>query len=312
MAIRRMGLALGPMLYNWPASKWRDFYLRIADEALVDVAYLGEVVCSKRELLYVEVVDEVVERLRAAGKTVVQSTLALIIQPRERQICADIVRDASVEIEINDLSALRYIPEGRTFRIGPFVNIYNEDSLAYLAQRGAKAICLPPELSFETAGTLAHGARRLNVQSEIWAFGRLPLAISSRCYHARLAGLTKDSCQFACLNDQDGKEVDTLDGRDLLVINGVQTMSSSYCNLLGDADRLLQSDFDFLRLSPQDCDMVEVIQLYRDRLDGRIDADEALALLAAICGDVSFCNGFLFGAAGSEFVRPSAFPSQNK
>ena len=29
-------LTLGPVLFNWAPEKWRDFYLRIADEAPVD------------------------------------------------------------------------------------------------------------------------------------------------------------------------------------------------------------------------------------------------------------------------------------
>ena len=41
-------LTLGPALFNWSPEKWRDFYFQIADEAPVDVVYVGEVVCSKR------------------------------------------------------------------------------------------------------------------------------------------------------------------------------------------------------------------------------------------------------------------------
>jgi collagenase-like PrtC family protease len=44
-----MRLTLGPLLFNWPAERWRDFYARIADEAPVDRVVLGEVVCSKRQ-----------------------------------------------------------------------------------------------------------------------------------------------------------------------------------------------------------------------------------------------------------------------
>jgi collagenase-like PrtC family protease len=34
----------------------------------------------------------------------------------------------------------------------------------------------------------------LGVTVEVQIFGRLPLALSARCYHARAHGRTKDSC----------------------------------------------------------------------------------------------------------------------
>ncbi|MCP3056298.1 U32 family peptidase, partial [Aurantimonas sp. LRZ36] len=37
-----MRLTLGPVLYNWPADEWSDFYARIADEAPVDRVVVGE------------------------------------------------------------------------------------------------------------------------------------------------------------------------------------------------------------------------------------------------------------------------------
>mgnify|MGYP000529376250 CR=1 FL=1 len=46
------------------------------------------------------------------------------------------------------------------------------------------------------------------------AYGRLPLALSGRCYHARAQGLHKDSCQLVCDRDPDGLAVRTLEGQD--------------------------------------------------------------------------------------------------
>ena len=42
----RAALTLGPVLFNWSAERKRDFYFRMADDAPVDVVYVGEVVCS--------------------------------------------------------------------------------------------------------------------------------------------------------------------------------------------------------------------------------------------------------------------------
>lgn len=41
-------LTIGPIQFHWPASVWRDFYFRMADEAPVEKVYIGEVICSKR------------------------------------------------------------------------------------------------------------------------------------------------------------------------------------------------------------------------------------------------------------------------
>jgi collagenase-like PrtC family protease len=142
----------------------------------------------------------------------------------------------------------------------------------------------------------------MDVGCEVWAFGRMPLAISARCYHARVEGLSKDSCRFVCGLDSDGREVDTLDGQKFLAINGVQTLSQTYCNTVADADRLAEAGVTSLRLSPHSCDMVAVARTFRDRLDGRLDADEAWSKIETACGPVAFANGFLFGETGADLA----------
>ena len=74
---------------------------------------------------------------------------------------------------------------------------------------------------------------------EVFAFGRVPLAISARCSHARIKGLTKDNCQFVCGEDPDGLEVETLDGQRFLALNGVQTVSSTCQSLIADVPALM-------------------------------------------------------------------------
>jgi collagenase-like PrtC family protease len=298
----RISLAMGPLLFNWPAEKWRDFYARLADEAPVDTVHIGEVVCSKRLPFYANAIPEAVERLQRGGKTVVFSTLALITLPRERKDSANIVHDEEYEIEINDISALAHLEGRRTFRTGPYVNVYNESTLRVLAGLGASYVCLPPELPISTVNLLAGTARSLHMGCEIWAFGRIPLAMSGRCYHARIEGLTKDSCQFVCARDSDGLAIDTADAKHFLAVNGVQTLSYSYCNTIGDVERLAKAGVTALRLSPHSCDMVAVSQLFRDRLDGKLDAGEAMRGMEEICGRVPFSNGFLFGRSGVEMT----------
>src|SRR3974390_1516316 len=99
-------LTLGPLLFNWQPEAWRDFYFRIADEAPVKTVYVGEVVCSKRSPLFEPHVEAVTQRLAAAGKHVVLSTLAEVVLRLDRNVVASACA-AELPIEANDASALR-------------------------------------------------------------------------------------------------------------------------------------------------------------------------------------------------------------
>lgn len=298
----RPTITLGPLLFNWTAERWSDFYARIADEAPVDRVCLGEVVCSKRLPFFIDRLPDAIERLQRAGKQVILSSLALVTLKRERRLCADLAASGGLEIEVNDLTMLAHLPRGRPFTVGPLINVYNEATLAYLAQRGATRACLPPELPLPSIETLAGAAASCGIEAEVWAFGRVPLAISGRCYHARLHGLAKDNCQFVCGEDPDGLKVETLDGEDFLAINGVQTLSFAHCNLLSDLALLQAAGVTSFRLSPHSADMVAIAELFRQTLDGTLDGAEAVERLAAMLPGARFANGFLAGASGADFA----------
>jgi collagenase-like PrtC family protease len=293
-------LTLGPLLFNWPVERWRDFYFRIADEAPVEHVCVGEVVCSKRLPFVVDEFPGVIERLRRAGKTVILSSLALPTLARERALIDDLIAVPGVLVEANDVSALARLA-GRLHAIGPLINVYNEGTLGFLARNGAVHACLPPELPLTSMAALARSASALTL--EVWAFGRAPLAISARCYHARIRGLAKDSCQFVCGEDADGLAVDTLDGKPFLAVNGVQTMSDACTNLLDDLDALIEAGIRSFRLSPHTCDMVEVARAFRDVLDGRCDGEAAARRIAVETPFAAFANGFLHGKEGHLRVR---------
>lgn len=93
-------LTMGPIYYLWDGPKWRDFYLRVADEAPVDRVVLGETVCSKRQHFIEPHLVEVVERLERAGKTVVFSSLALVTLERESRIVRDLIDNSDHQIEV--------------------------------------------------------------------------------------------------------------------------------------------------------------------------------------------------------------------
>lgn len=270
-------LSLGPILFHWDAEAKRDFYFRIADEAPVDIVYLGEPVCSKRALFLEPHLPEIIERLRRAGKEVVVSTLALITSDREMAALGELTALPDLMVEVNDIGGVRLFRD-RPHVIGPFVNVYNEGTLAYLAGCGMRRIVLVAEMPKASIATLASAAH--DIELEIQAFGRLPLAVSARCYHARTHGLHKDGCQYVCGLDPNGLSVETLEGEGFLAINGVQTLSFTVCSLLAEVIELRRLGLDIFRLWPHELDMVAVAQLFRDVLDGREDPDAAEARLA--------------------------------
>jgi collagenase-like PrtC family protease len=191
---------------------------------------------------------------------------------------------------------------GKPHAIGPFVNIYNEAAAQVFASRGATRICLPPELPLTAIGAIASALP--DVTFEVFGFGRAPLAISARCYHARLNKLSKDNCRFVCEQDPDGLEVLTLDNEPFLTMNGVQTLAHACTSVLADIPALKAAGVRALRLSPQQCDMVEVAKLFRNVIDGTQDATAAAAALAKLY-PVPVANGFLYSKPGSTYVAPA-------
>lgn len=301
-------LSLGPLLFNWPVDEVRDFYFRIADEAPIDIVCIGEVVCSKRAPFLAPYMDEIADRLGKAGKEVVYSTLALVMSARETAMVKGLAKmsgDDGRLIEANDVAGVALLA-GKAHVVGPFVNVYNEGTLAWLAANGALRVSLPGEIG---AGALRHLAAMRPCELEVQVFGRQPLALSARCYHARVHGLHKDGCQFVCAEDADGMALETLDGQSFLAVNGTQTLSHGYVNLIAEMAELVAMGIDCFRLWPHSCDMVAVARQFRDVLDGHTDAGAAERHLAEITGGVRFVNGFYHEREGAEQVaaQPGAY-----
>jgi collagenase-like PrtC family protease len=236
-------LSLGPIAYYWPKAQVHDFYAMVAASP-VDIVYLGETICAKRNQLRWEDWLDIAARLRAAGKEVVLSTLAL------------------------------------------------------LAADGCKRWVLPVELTREALAEMQR-LRPANVETEVFAYGRLPLAYSARCFTARAVNLPKDDCRDACLEHPDGLVVETQDDNRFLALNGIQTQSARSMNLLPALDELRALDVDILRISPQAEHMDQVIDVFQRVLTGELapaDAAEPLARLMP----TGPCDGYWHGAAGMD------------
>ncbi|WP_119307676.1 ubiquinone anaerobic biosynthesis protein UbiV [Cohaesibacter haloalkalitolerans] len=288
-------LTLGPCLFNWSEADWRDFYFRMADESDFDIIYLGEAVCSKRLPFRNNVLPDILERMESAGKTVIISTLALVTTKPERKVLRDQCEQEMWTVEANDLTALAFLKD-RKFVIGPYVNIYNEATIHSLAARGAERFVLPPEIPAETIAQLIKAAPEPKYEMQV--FGRLPLALSARCYHARLHNLHKDSCRFVCDQDPDGRDVNSLAGQPFLAINGIQTMSYGSQLLLEELPALADAGVSAFRLSPHTGDMLGVARLFRAVMKEEMDAGEARAKIGELMPGHSFINGYSHGAPG--------------
>jgi collagenase-like PrtC family protease len=299
-----MDLTIGPNFFFWPAEAVREFYHGLTTAPVARVV-LGELVCSKRLPFWQDEIPGAIETLLAAGKEIAVTSLALITLKRERKLTADLA-DMGLPVEVNDLSALAHIPKGGPFWVGPLVNVYNEGTLRWLIRRGATRVCLPPELPLKSIAVLARLGREEGVPIEVWGHGRLPLAISGRCYHARLHDRMKDSCQFVCGEDPDGRAVETLDGQPFLAVNGVQTLSQSTACMAHQVDALREAGVAALRLSPQSQDFGLVCAGWARRLNGGSTGSELEALLRPTAPGGRLSDGFVTGPVGAAWSGASA------
>lgn len=291
-------LALGPVLFYWSRDDVLDFYRQVQEWPL-EIVYLGETVCSKRRSLRTDDWLELANQLQAAGKEVVLSTLCLIEAESELKTLRRLCGNGRFLVEANDLGAVQLlIEEGVPFVTGPTVNLYNPHSLALLARQGLKRWVPPVELSQPSLrDTLA--ALPADLETEIFAFGRLPLALSARCFTARSHNLPKDDCQFRCLDDPDGRLVRTQEQQPFVTLNGIQTLSALTCNLLPELEALRGLGIDVLRISPQSRHTGSIVQAFANALQAE---PQATATNPAQWAPLGYCNGYWHGHPGLEFA----------
>lgn len=292
-------LSIGPVLYYWPRETLMHFYAEVAESAAHSVV-LGEVVCSRRHEIRIADWLALARDLSAAGKEVVLATQALIESEADLRLLRRIAEQGEFLIEAGDASALNRLGEvGAPFVLGPHLNVYSRPALQEYQRLGATRWVAPLELSLSAIGQINDGAPLL--PTEVFAYGRMPLAFSARCFTARHHRLSKDQCEFRCRDDADGLLLSTSDGQPFLVLNGIQTQSAARTCLLTHREALRAAGVSRLRLSPSSQDFGAVIAAFDAVMNRGQDAHQALALLDAQALPGGFSDGFALGRAGLEW-----------
>ena len=295
-----MKLSLAPIQFFWQKETLLEFYVQMLDSPL-DTIYLGETVCSRRQKMRFDDWFGLAQDLAESGKEIILSSQVLLESESDLKRLRKITGQTQFKIEANDMGAVKLAREhGIPFVAGASLNIYNEATLQLFQNLGAYRWVAPAELASDKVADIA----RLSdgIETEIFAWGKIPLAYSSRCFTARHYNLNKDSCEFRCLDHEHGLTMNTREGQPFLTINGIQTMSyGSQCLLPHHAD-MVAIGVNILRLSPLLTDMPRIIELHRAVLDGQTTLDEALPELARLSTGTPV-DGYWLGKPGIEAVE---------
>ncbi|WP_420853934.1 U32 family peptidase [Snodgrassella gandavensis] len=291
----KLALSLGPILFFWQKQQIVDFYQQIAGEPLATI-YMGETVCSRRQELKVADWIDLARDVAASGCEVVLSSQVLLESESDLKRLRKLVEQEDFRVEANDLAAVRLLhAKGIPFVAGQALNVYNEQTLALMQSLGACRWVASIELAADRLAQMI--AAVPDMACEVFGWGKLPLAYSSRCFTARHYNLKKDSCEFKCLEHADGLPLYTREEQAFLTINGIQTMSAGCHSLLIRYQQLLAMGVKYFRISPQGQYMAEVIWLHQQMLAGTMAEKTALSELSRYAGG-TLVDGYWQGRAG--------------
>ena len=294
-----MKLSLGPVLYYWKREALLGFYANLPHSRLAAI-YLGEVVCGRRHEMRPADWLGLARELAQTGVEVVLSTQALIESELDLRTMRNIAENGEFLVEANDMGAVRLLAGRTRFVAGPHLNVYNPQTLAWLVELGACRWVMPVELGREALALLQQD-RPAQTETEVFAYGRLPLAFSARCFTARHYNLSKDDCQYRCLDHPDGLPLATREGQPFLALNGLQTQSAQVYDLSRALPQMHELGVGVVRLSAQSARMNGIIEAYHRALAGELSGSDLETELAAH-RTTDYCDGYWYGKPGIEHL----------
>jgi collagenase-like PrtC family protease len=298
-----MRVAIGPIPYYWPRPAVLAFYEGVA-RCAADVVYLGETICPRRHELRLPDWLDLAGRLAAAGKQAVLSTQALVESESDLRMLRRIAANGRFRVEANDMAAVRMLAGRVPFVAGSHLNVYNPETLEFLASLGAERWVAPAEMPRDA---LAEMLRRKpeGLETEVFAHGRLGLALSARCFTARRFNRQKDSCGFVCLDHPEGLPLHTGDGQPFLVLNGTQTQSASVLSLARHLPDMARLGVDLVRIGPRPAHTAAVANLLKRIVENPGEAAAGADAIESLeAGQV--CDGYWHGAPGIASLRAGA------
>lgn len=305
--LQRLALTVGPVLYLWPRETLMRFYAALAD-SVADTIVLGETVCSRRHEIKLDDWLGLARELGAAGKEVVLATQTLIESESDLRQVRRLAGQHEFMVEAGDTSALQLLAGTVPFVLGPHINIYSRPALMEYARLGAVRWEAAAELPLDTLAFInppddpVRTEAGVAVTTEAFAFGRVPLAFSARCFTARHHRLNKDQCEFRCIDYPDGLLLSSGEGQPFLVLNGIQTQSATQHCLIGEAAALRAAGVSRLRLSPCAQGFTEVLTCFDQVMNHGMTAAEALPILQQLSLAGGLSNGFAHHRPGLEWV----------
>lgn len=298
--IPKLQLSLGPVLFYWTRERYADFYREAADWPL-EIVHLGESVCSRRRDMKLDDWLGLGRELAQSGKQVVLSSQTLIESEADLRDLRRLCDNGEFLVEANDQSALQRLSSaGLPFVAGAALNLYNPATLAVLARAGMQRWQAPVEMSKEDLARLLAdcGSEGLEAPCEVFAYGHLPLAWSSRCFTARRYQKPKDRCQFVCQKHPEGLALRSQEDQQVFTLNGIQTLSGACQDLRHELPAMAEMGVGIARLSPRPEGMAEVVTAFDASRRGELSAPDPLALV-----DAEICDGYWHGRPGMDHSR---------
>ena len=108
MQQRKLDLTLGPILFFWSKETILDFYQQMALQPL-EMIYLGETVCSRRQELRVADWIDLAHDLATSGKKIILSSQVLMESESDLKRLRKLTEQDDFIIEANDLGAVKLL-----------------------------------------------------------------------------------------------------------------------------------------------------------------------------------------------------------